>query len=97
MKQAYQLRGSLRARQTTFQYEAIDNTLVLIVMEKVTNTKKQSCWIIQQIAGPWGNTSIELTGTHTKELKAAQDEARNLARYLEADLGFENYWKAQII
>jgi hypothetical protein len=97
MKQAYQLKGSARTRQITFQYEPIDNTLVLIVMERVNSSKKQERWIIQQIAGPWGNTSIKLKDTHTKELKAAQDEARNLTRYLEADLGFENYWKAQII
>ena len=99
MKQAYQLRGSSRARQISFQYEPINNTLVLIVMERVSSTKKQERWIIQQIAGPWGNTSIEgdLNESNQEELKAAQDEARNLQRYLEQDKGFEDYWQARVI
>lgn len=99
IKQAYQVQGSARARQITFQYEPIKDTLVLIVMERVNSSKKQERWIIQQIAGPWGNTSRVngLNGTNLDELEAAQQEARNLQRYLENDEGFKDYWKAQVI
>lgn len=99
LKQAYQLRGSAKPRQITFQYDPIKDTIVLIVMERVKSSKKQDRWIIQQIAGPWGNTSIAdgLNESNQDSLKAAQQEARNLQRYLENDEGFKDYWKAQVI